>query len=280
MSEAAQNASDVAEDYYDSDSADSFYREIWGGEDIHIGLYDGVGRPPIREASAKTVEKMADMLPHLGPQHQLIDIGAGYGGTARHFAERYGCTVICLNISETQNAYNRECNQQRGLSDKVIVKHGSFEDIPEADNSFEGVLSQDAILHSGNRPKVLQEVDRVIKPGGDFLFTDPMQADDCPDGVLDPILNRIHLDTMGSVAFYRSALKDHGFQEIEVIECPEMLRAHYASVAQALRDHYTEMVGKAGQDYVDRMLKGLQHWVDGADQGYLNWGFLHFRKNG
>jgi sarcosine/dimethylglycine N-methyltransferase len=41
---------------------------------------------------------------------------------------------------------------------------------------------------------VLGEVNRVLKPmAGRFVFTDPMRADDCPEGVLDPILARIHL---------------------------------------------------------------------------------------
>src|SRR6056297_2845372 len=31
---------DITEDYYDSDDADTFYSTIWGGEDLHIGLYD------------------------------------------------------------------------------------------------------------------------------------------------------------------------------------------------------------------------------------------------
>ena len=39
----ATEASDVAQTargYYNSDDADGFYSTIWGGEDIHIGLYE------------------------------------------------------------------------------------------------------------------------------------------------------------------------------------------------------------------------------------------------
>ena len=32
-------AHDVAAHYYDSSDADQFYELVWGGEDIHIGLY-------------------------------------------------------------------------------------------------------------------------------------------------------------------------------------------------------------------------------------------------
>ena len=29
-----------AEEYYDSSEADAFYKNVWGGEDIHIGIYE------------------------------------------------------------------------------------------------------------------------------------------------------------------------------------------------------------------------------------------------
>jgi len=34
-------AVEMAKNYYDSADADTFYGLIWGGEDIHIGLYQG-----------------------------------------------------------------------------------------------------------------------------------------------------------------------------------------------------------------------------------------------
>src|SRR5690606_39426584 len=75
-------------------------------------------------------------------------------------------------------------------SDVCSSDLGVFEDIPENDGSFDVVWSQDAILHSDQRAAVLGEVWRVLKPGGHFIFTDPMQADDVPEGVLDPVYER------------------------------------------------------------------------------------------
>ena len=44
-----KQASAVAEDYYDSDDAVRFYLDVWGGEDIHVGLYESETEA-IREA--------------------------------------------------------------------------------------------------------------------------------------------------------------------------------------------------------------------------------------
>jgi sarcosine/dimethylglycine N-methyltransferase len=270
------SAVERAEAYYDSTEADNFYKNVWGGEDIHIGLYASDSEP-IAEASHRTVRHMADTLGEVEKSARILDLGAGYGGSARYLAKRFGCHVTCLNLSETQNDLNHELTAEAGLEDLVSVVHGDFENIPDPDDSYDMVWSQDAILHSGNRPRVLDEVRRVLKPGGRFVFTDPMQSDDCPEGVLQPILDRIQLSTLGSIAFYRSELAKRGFSEISVEPLTGQLRNHYWRVKQALEDRYDEAVRFSGKAYVDNMIRGLQHWVDGADKGYLAWGILNFR---
>jgi len=92
----------TAQDYYNSADADRFYYEIWGGEDIHVGLYESPDEP-IRDASRKTVARMADLLEPVEPTDRIIDVGAGYGGAARYLVDRFGCHVACLNLSEVQN---------------------------------------------------------------------------------------------------------------------------------------------------------------------------------
>lgn len=266
-----------AEDYYDSPSADEFYRVIWGGEDIHVGIYVPEDRD-IAEASHETVVRMASKLPGLGPDTKVLDIGAGYGGSARHLAKAYGCHVTCLNISEIQNDYNRKLNKEAGLDNLIDVKYGNFEDLPEEDESYDVVWCQDAILHSANREKVVAEAARVLKPGGLVIFTDPMQADGCPPGVLTPILKRLDLPSLASPGFYRKAFGDLGFKELEFDELTRQLRNHYNNVGVALRARYDEMERRGFKEYVDAMLKGLHHWVDGADKGYLAWGIMLFEK--
>jgi len=277
MTSVAADATQVSEEYYDSPDADTFYKEIWGGEDIHIGLY--AEGDTIREASRKTVLHMAQRLNGLGAGAKVLDIGAGYGGAARVLAREYGAHVTCLNLSEVENERNRALNTDQGLSDRVSVLHGSFEDVPCPDGSFDIVWSQDAILHSGNREKVLEEVARTLKPGGEFIFTDPMQADDIDDpAVLQPIYDRLHLRNLGSVAFYRARLRSLGLEEISFEDLTPHLSNHYARVGRELAANREALKGRVSAEYTDRMLTGLNHWVEGGLQGHLVWGILHFSK--
>jgi sarcosine/dimethylglycine N-methyltransferase len=264
----------LARDYYDSDEADDFYRTIWGGEDIHVGLYDT--GPDITAASRRTVKRMASKAGTLKGKN-VLDLGSGYGGAARVLAGEYGAQVTCLNLSAVENQRNRALTREAGLEDQITVVDGSFDSVPFEGPQFHLAWSQDAILHAPDRRAVLDEVARILKPGGDFIFTDPMQADALQNkDALQPIYDRIHLPDLASFGFYRAELSERGFDEVEVEELTGQMRTHYARISEELDARRHEL--GASDAFVDRMLKGLRHWVSGAENGLLAWGIMHFRK--
>lgn len=269
------SAVSTARDYYNSDDADNFYFSIWGGEDIHVGVYADPDED-IGAASRRTVETMAAKV-DLGPGMRIVDIGAGYGGAARHLARTYGCSVTCLNLSEVENERNRAMNVQQGLAHLVDVVDGSFEDLPYEDNEFDVVWSQDALLHSGDRVRVLQEIARVAKPNGRLVFTDPMADDACDKAALRPILDRLHLDTMGSVGFYRRELNKLGVDSIDFDDRTQHLPTHYGRVLSETERRNEEISQSVSEEYLTRMKTGLQNWVDGGKAGNLAWGIFCVR---
>jgi len=277
LSSNTDQATSTARDYYNSSDADTFYAEVWGGEDIHVGLYQSKDEP-IRDASRRTVDHLADRLGEVKPSDTILDIGAGYGGGARRLVDRLGCRVICLNLSEAENERNRELNKEAGVEDKIEVIDGSFEDIPVPDASVDYVWSQDAILHSGNRRRVLEEVDRVLKPGGRFVLTDPMRADDCPEGVLDPILARIHLSDLGSPGFYKAEAERLGWSDLGYEDHAHQLVNHYTRVLETTKAEEPRLSGMISPDYIERMKTGLGHWINGGNAGHLAWGVFLFQK--
>lgn len=269
----------TAREYYNSTDADNFYYHVWGGEDIHIGLYQSADEP-IADASRRTVARMAELAGGLNENTRILDLGAGYGGSMRYLAGKYGCRCAALNLSEVENERNREKNREAGLEHLIEVVDGDFSQVPFADGEFDLVWSQDAILHSGERARVCGEVARLLKPGGRFVFTDPMQADDAPEDQLQPVYDRIHLDSLGSPGFYRHTLKELGLREQAFEDHSEQLPRHYARVLRELeeRGETLQQQGHVSAEYIDRMKKGLRHWVDGGEKGYLVWGIFVFEK--
>lgn len=266
----------TARKYYNSSDADNFYFTVWGGEDIHVGLYES-DEESIYMASRRTVEQIASHL-NITKDTRILDLGAGYGGSARFLAKTYGCYVTALNLSEVENQRNREMNAAQKLDHLIDVIDGSFEDVPYDDNSFDIIWSQDAILHSGDRERVIEEVARLLRPGGDFIFTDPMQTDDCSRDLLRPILDRIHLDTLGSPEFYRETGARFGLKEIGFENYTSHLITHYDRVLKETERREAELNGIVSQTYIDNMKNGLRHWVDGGKNGQLVWGIFHFRR--
>lgn len=272
----------TAQDYYNSDDADNFYYRIWGGEDIHIGLYQD-DHEDIAAASERTVQTMINHVQSansaaLTPRGRVIDLGSGYGGAARKLARTFGCHVTCINLSEAQNARNRQLTTDAGLSELITVEDASFEEIPCADAGYDLAWSQDAILHSGQRARVFDEIDRALKPGGELIFTDPMQADDCPEGVLQPVLDRIHLDSLGSFGFYRQQAERLGWQEIGIEDLTYQLIRHYQRVRDELANQRENLTEYVSREYIERMDQGLGNWIHAGRNGYLAWGIMHFRK--
>ncbi|WP_169712603.1 class I SAM-dependent methyltransferase [Henriciella aquimarina] len=268
----------VAEDYYDSDDADRFYFNIWGGEDIHVGLYKTPDEP-IPPASRRTVETMAEMMGPAGKGGSIIDLGAGYGGSARYLVTEGGAKkVVCVNISETQNRINREKNKAAGLDDKIEVLHGSFDDVPAKDESFDVVWSQDSFLHGADREQIIKECERVLKPGGRVIFTDILQTPDAPADKLQPVYDRIHLSSLGSIDFYDQAAEKAGLVPGPKKELAEMLPRHYGRVREELMARREELKGIVSDEYADRMIAGLGAWVDGGNSGWLSWGILTYDK--
>jgi sarcosine/dimethylglycine N-methyltransferase len=270
------SVNEKARQYYNSTDADTFYFKVWGGEDIHIGLYRDDAEA-IFDASRRTVASMAGQI-DLAEGRRVLDIGAGYGGSARYLARNYKVKVGALNLSEVENERNREMNREQGLEDLIEVTDGDFEHLPYEANAFDVVWSQDAILHSGNRRRVFEEVGRVLKPGGTFIFTDPMQREDADRQALQPVYDRIHLNSLGSVESYDQFASELGFVKLGFEDHSQQLPRHYQRVHDILSERFEELRGSISVDYMERMKSGLQHWIRAGNEGLLRWGILRYRS--
>ena len=277
MSEKSARAAQTAREYYNSEAADSFYFQVWGGEHIHVGIYDGPGES-VASASRRTVQFMSAQLNGLKASARLLDIGSGYGGAARYLAATHGCQVTGLCISEVENERHRAMNQAQGLELLIEVVDGNFEDMPFEDESFDIVWSQDAMLHSADRMRVFREVSRVLRTGGEFIFTDLMMADGCPEAAVKPILDRLLLESMASPEYYRFTASHCGFEELYQEDLTPHMTTHYARVLEDMEAIVARDASALDAAYVERARTGLQRWVDGGQAGHLAWGMFLYRR--
>ncbi|MFI9237248.1 SAM-dependent methyltransferase [Streptomyces sp. NPDC053079] len=265
--------------YYESADVDAFYDAVWGGDDIHTGIY-AHPEEPIADASRRTVDRLADRLvDRLGPGRSVLDLGSGYGGTARHLAARFGCTVVALNLSEAQNVRHRRTNAERGLDGHIDVVTGSFHDIPYGDGRFDAVCSLEAFCHSDDRERVLREAARVLKPGGVLSFTDLMAAEDAPDRTLRPVVSRLGVDALATPAFYLRELTRLGLDHADFEDHSDQLPVHYDRLTEETGRREAELRGVISSDYVDHLLGNLPLWAAAARSRQLRWGIFSGRRS-
>jgi len=210
-------------------------------------------------------------------------MGSCYGGCARKMAERFGCEVLCVDMSKTENDVNRERTLQAGL-EKLVKIPGelSFTDTRASTNSICAVVSQDSYLHGDDKEAIFKEVSRVLRPGGVMVFTDIMQSDSADPQELQPVYDRIGLSSMGSVSKYIEYAAMHGLRFKQYEDYTEQMIIHYDMIhyllAKALQTGDIDRM-EISRSYTDNMLRGLRHWVDHGKKGNLQWGYSIFEKN-
>ena len=240
MGEYDWEAIETAREYYNSEDADNFYYNVWGGEDLHLGIYK-YPDDPIFDASRRSVRRMLSKFIDIDENSRIIDLGGGYGGSMRYAVKTYGCRAVVLNLSERENERDRQMNKEQGVDHLMEVVDGAFERVDYEDGAFDLAFSEDSILHSPDREQVLRETYRLLKPGGEFVFTDPMQTDECPDGVLQPIYDRIQLESLASPGFYHKTAEKVGFEVSGYEDLSIHLPRHYQAVHDELERREQEV---------------------------------------
>jgi len=109
-------------------------------------------------------------LARIGKPDRVLDIGAGLAGCARLLASTIGCRVDCLEMSPDYCVGAALLNRLTGLDDRIKVHEGSALDMPFPDDSFDVVWMQNVGMNIADKGKLYAEINRVLKPGGRFVF--------------------------------------------------------------------------------------------------------------
>jgi tocopherol O-methyltransferase len=192
------------------DELDRFFREIWG-EHVHHGLWESGTETP-EEAVLKLVEQVA-ALADIHPGDAVCDVGAGYGGTSRLLAERYGARVTALTVSPAQHRFALAANG--GAENPVFLLRDWYENaLP--DSAFQAAVAVESFAHMPDKTRALAEAYRVLESGGRLVLC-LWLAGERPSRwqrrhLLDAIVREGRLGGLLPESEYRRLLAEAGFE--------------------------------------------------------------------
>ncbi len=151
----------IAEHY---DLGNDFYK-LWLDETLTYS--SGIFATPettLHESQLAKYEALCRKVKLCATDH-VLEIGTGWGGFACYAAERYGCRVTTVTISERQFAYATERIANAGLSDRITVKKQDYRDVP---GQFDKIISIEMMEALGDKylRHYCQQLHRLLKPAG------------------------------------------------------------------------------------------------------------------
>lgn len=122
------------------------------------------GASSLDEAQEAKIDLLCKKL-GLEPGMRVLDIGCGWGGTARYAAEKYGVQVLGITVSEAQAEFARE--HCRDLPVEIRIQ-----DYREIKGRFDRIYSLGMFEHVGykNYPVYCKAVRELLAPDGLFLL--------------------------------------------------------------------------------------------------------------
>ena len=262
------------EEYYDHE--DVVYRALWDKDgSVHWGLFEDGANMTFLEAGANLNRVMAQR-GQLTTESQVIDVGCGSGTTAIALCKYMGCRVTGVDLSGVRiaNAIDSLEEQPGDVQSKVDFKKGSATDLPIENEAFTHAWSQATIYHVPDKVKVLEEVYRVLKPGGIFVFDDLIKPQpNISEKAQKFVYERLLYDTDFSFSSYQDALKAAGFEVLEAEDISRHLKTSYLMLSDA--------ASKGNEEHRERfefLAEAYRETAAAVDTQELGWAMFVCRK--
>ncbi len=138
-------------------------------------------------------ERLMRLAP-LSPQGSVLDVGCGTGSLALAIKRRMGSACEVIGIDASAEMIERARRKAGKARLNVAFQESIAEALPFADASFDVVFSTLMLHHmpSKARARCLDEIARVLKPGGSVLIADFETSENAAHGPLTLVHRRRH----------------------------------------------------------------------------------------
>jgi len=106
---------------------------------------------------------------------RVLEIGAGTGLNLEHYTDAAG-EIVLTEPAEPMARKLEDKLERLGRSGKVV--RAAAEELPFEDSSFDTAVATFVLCTVSDPERTLAELERVLRPGGSFLFLEHVRADD------------------------------------------------------------------------------------------------------
>ena len=102
----------------------------------------------------------------LGSEDKVLDVGCGLGGPGRFLVDRFGCSMVGIDLVPLRTEIAQALTEKTGLRAKISYRVGDATDLPFDDASFAQAWMLDVSMHIRDKKALFGEIARVLQPGG------------------------------------------------------------------------------------------------------------------
>jgi SAM-dependent methyltransferase len=106
------------------------------------------------------------------PTDTVLDVGCGLGGPGRFLADRFGCSVLGVDLLPLRIEVAEALTYRTGLADRVTYQVADATHLPVDDRALAQVWMLDVGIHVHDKKALFAEVARALRPGGIFVMHD------------------------------------------------------------------------------------------------------------
>ena len=158
-------------DYYAA--TENAYKDSWDLNNslaIHYGYWDDKVKT-FPESLLRMNEVMMEAA-KIKSTDKVLDAGCGIGGSSIYMAEKIGCNVTGISLSERQTLYARKFAEDKKVDDKMKFEVMNYCATYFPNESFDIVWGCESICYADDKEQFIKEAYRLLKPGGRLVVAD------------------------------------------------------------------------------------------------------------
>jgi sarcosine/dimethylglycine N-methyltransferase len=211
-------------------------------------------------------------------RHRVLDVCSGMGGPARYVADRIGCQVVGLDFTRSRYLAAQRLTAMVHLEHLVSFEYGNALDMPFDAKCFDVVIGQEAWCHVPEKPRLISECARVVKPGGVIAFTDILRKEALADTEMERLRREMTFPTLETLQGYTALLEGQSCRMVARDDLSEQWAQILIKRLAMYRSLKDETTAKFGAEHFRKWDDTYAFFVGLFGAGKLGGGRFVFRR--